>query len=222
MGRTDAGIWQKVWAVGARMGQGARQAAKHGRGPPFTVFLDRDGVFNRHPRLQVRRFERLEWLPGAAEAHARLKEAGLRTCLVTNQPGTGVGLSTPRMMRRLHERFQQHLAAAGAPLDRIEMALAPPGLGHRRRKPRAGMLEDAADAFRQEEGFDARRAVMVGDKPRDAAAAHAFGIPAILLATTLDAATLERRCRKEGTPFLAIAEDLPTAVDLVLELAGSS
>ncbi len=211
--------------AGRRVGRRAgRPAGPVGRPDPertpFTVFLDRDGVFNVHPRLQVRRYEELVWLPGAAEAHARLKAEGFRTCLVTNQPGTGVGLSTPGMMRRLHARIQDHLAAAGAPLDRIEMAFAPPGLGHRRRKPKPGMLEDAAAAFEAgPDGFDPHRAVMIGDKPRDAAAAAAFGIPAILLATTLDAATLEARCRKDGTPFLAIAEDLESAVELVLGLA---
>lgn len=189
----------------------------------FTVFLDRDGVFNANPRLGIRFYRNLRWLPGAREAFARLNRAGIQTSLATNQPWVGLLTATPGMMRRLHERFKAELEAHGGRLDHIEIAFAPPLVGHRRNKPRPGMLEDGAAAFASEGRFvDKKRAVMVGDKVKDAQAAAGFGIPCILLATTYDAATLEAKARSRGVPYAAIAPDLAGAVDLILAWAGEA
>lgn len=187
---------------------------------PFTVFLDRDGVFNRNPALGIRFYRNLHWLPGAREAFARLNQPHIQTSLATNQPWVGLLTATPGMMRRLHEQFRAELHAHGGRLDHIEMAFSPSWWPHRRLKPRAGMLEDGAAAFASEGRFvDKSRAVMVGDKLKDAQAAAAFGIPAILLATTSMADVLEKQARKKGVPYAAICPDLAAAVDLILSWA---
>lgn len=186
----------------------------------FTVFLDRDGVFNKNPALGVRFYRNLRWLPGACEAFARLNRPGIQTSLATNQPWVGLLTATPGMMRRLHAQFKAELEAHGGRLDHIEMAFAPPFIGHRRNKPRPGMLEDGAAAFASEGHFvDKARAVMVGDKLKDAQAAAAFRVPCILLATTSSAEHLERTARAKGVPYAAIAPDLAGAVDLILAWA---
>ena len=201
-------------------------ARRRSRGPilpePFTVFLDRDGVFNRNPPLGIRSYRRFEWLPGAKEAFARLNVPWVRTCLATNQPWVGLLTATPGMIRRLHAAFRSDLEAAGGRLDRIEAAYAPSWLPHRRLKPRPGMLEDGAAALAAAGwAVQRRRSVMVGDKLKDARAAAAFGIPCILLATTSEAATLESGARKSGVPYAAIVPDLEAAVDLILAWAAA-
>ncbi|HJQ93004.1 MAG TPA: HAD-IIIA family hydrolase [Candidatus Thermoplasmatota archaeon] len=189
--------------------------------PRFTVFLDRDGVFNVNPAVGLRSYRRLRWLPGAREAFARLNRPGIQTSLATNQPWVGLGTATPAMIHRLHARFQAELERHGGRLDHIEAAFGNPLFGFRRTKPKPGMLEDGAAAFASEGRFvDKARAVMVGDKVKDAQAAAGFGIPAILLATTYDAATLERKARRKGVPFAAIVPDLESAVELILSWAG--
>jgi D-glycero-D-manno-heptose 1,7-bisphosphate phosphatase len=188
---------------------------------PFTVFLDRDGVFNVNPRIGLRFYRNLRWLPGAREAFARLNRPGIQTSLATNQPWVGLLTATPGMIHRLHARFQAELERHGGRLDHIEAAFANPLLRHRRTKPKSGMLEDGAAAFASEGRFvDKSRAVMVGDKLKDAQAAAGFGIPAILLATTYDAASLEARARRHGVPYAAIVPDLGVAVDLILAWLG--
>lgn len=183
----------------------------------FTVFLDRDGVFNVNPDVGLRFYRNLKWLPGAREAFARLNRPGIQTTLATNQPWVGLLTATPGMIHRLHEQFKAELEAHGGRLDHIEAAFAHPLLFHRRTKPKSGMLEDAAAAFASEGRFvDKSRAVMVGDKLKDAQAAAGFGIPAILLATTYDAAKLEAAARSKGVAYAAIVPDLETAVDLIL------
>ena len=196
------------------------KSARESGGSRFTVFLDRDGVFNVNPDLGIRFYRNLRWLPGAREAFARLNRPGIQTSLATNQPWVGLLTATPGMMRRLHARFKAELEAHGGRLDNLEMAFAPPFIGHRRNKPRPGMLEDgAADLAAAGHPVDKARAVMVGDKVKDAQAAAGFGIQAILLATTYDAAALEAKARALEVPYAAIVPDLAAAVDLILSWA---
>jgi len=196
--------------------------------PPFTVFLDRDGVFNVNPKLAVFRKNGFRWLPGAKEAFARLNRPGIQTCLATNQPFLGTWTLGLRA-RPVNRALQRHLADAGGRLDHIEHSLAPPWVGwlgllgparlkraFRRRKPGPGMLEDGAAALG---GVDKAHAVMVGDKVKDAEAAAAFGVPAILLATTHDEGTLRSRAQRRNVPVHAIVAGLPEAVDLILAMA---
>lgn len=204
----------------------ARKPAKKsvssvGKSASFTVFLDRDGVFNVNPRIGLRLYRNLVWLPGAREAFARLNQPHIQTSLATNQPWVGLGTATPGMIRRLHASFQAELEKHGGRLDHIEAAYGNPFLRPRRTKPRPGMLEDGAAALAARGSpVDKARAVMVGDKLKDAQAAAAFGIPAILLATTYHAHDLEERARILKVPYAAIVPDLETAVDLILSWAG--
>jgi D-glycero-D-manno-heptose 1,7-bisphosphate phosphatase len=186
----------------------------------FTVFLDRDGVFNVNPAIGLRFYRNLVWLPRAREAFARLNRPGIQTSLATNQPWVGLLTATPGMIHRLHARFKAELEAHGGRLDHVEAAFANPLFMHRRTKPKPGMLEDGAVALAaQGHPVDKRRAVMVGDKIKDAQAAAGFGIPAILLATTYEAASLEERARRNEVPYAAIVPDLEAAVDLILSWA---
>lgn len=183
----------------------------------FTVFLDRDGVFNVNPKVGLRLYRNLRWLPGAQTAFARLNRPGIQTSLATNQPWVGLLTATPGMIHRLHREFVAELQRHGGRLDHLEAAFAHPALRSRRTKPRPGMLEDGAAALAAAGSpVDKSRAVMVGDKVKDAQAAAGFGIPAILLATTYDAAKLEEKARRMGVPYAAIVPDLDSAVDLIL------
>ncbi len=180
----------------------------------FTVFLDRDGVFNVHSERGIVKPSQFTWLPGAREAFARLNRDDVQTCLCTNQPRVGLGLATPRMVRRMNGLLADGLAEAGGRLDHAEAAFA--AWPHRRRKPRPGMLEDgAAWLDKHRAPVDKARAVMVGDKPKDAMAGNAFGVPAILLATTYSKEKLAEAVSKHGIDAIIVA-DLPAAVDEIL------
>lgn len=182
----------------------------------FTVFLDRDGVFNAAPRILVWRWSGFKWLPGAPKAFARLNQPDIRTCLCTNQPFVGLGVLWPSRLARLHGKMMHELAVAGGRLHHIEVSKVPWGIPSRRRKPRPGMLEDGARHFAQSDwNVGTEAAVMIGDLPKDAQAAAAFGIPAILLATTHDRAYLEAKVAKLGLTETVIADDLTGAVALV-------
>lgn len=182
----------------------------------FTVFLDRDGVFNRHPDVAVRKWQSMDWLPGVKEAFARLNRPDVRNVLCTNQPTVGLMITTPRMILAVHRHLRRELEAAGGRLHHIEAAFAPPGIRHRRRKPRPGMLIDATRVLGQRGWHvDKAQAVMVGDNLKDAAAGNAFGVPGILLATTHPRSTLEEGIRRHGLHAIVV-DHLDAAVDEVL------
>jgi len=200
-----------------------RQSGQSGKSGEYTVFLDRDGVFNVNPAVGLRFYRNLQWLPGAREAFARLNQPGIQTCLCTNQPWVGLLTATPGMIRRLHVRFVAELERHGGKLHRVEAAYGHPLLRPRRTKPRPGMLEDGAAALAAlGHPVDKARAVMVGDKVKDAQAAAGFGVPCILLATTYDATTLAAKAARRKVPYEAIVPDLAAAVDLILERARTA
>ena len=69
-----------------------------------TVFLDRDGVLNRKlPEGEyVSAWQHFHLLPGAAEAIGKLKRAGVRVLVVSNQRGVALGLYRTEYVDRIH------------------------------------------------------------------------------------------------------------------------
>lgn len=189
-----------------------------GDSAPFTVFLDRDGVFDVMRMPGVLRWHDFEWLPGVKEAFAKLNRPDVQTCLVTNQPMVGHLMATPGMVHHVNGMMQEQLEAAGGRLDHIEAAFSPTFFPHRRRKPRPGMLEDGAKWFADHgTPVDKSRAVMIGDTTKDIQAATAFAIPGIQLTTTLDEATLRKKAVAVAVEPVAYLSGLPAAVDWILE-----
>ena len=84
-----------------------------------TIFLDRDGVINRKlPEGEYcSSLDRFQLLPGIIPAIARLKAAGLRVIVITNQRGVALGKYTSDTVRDIHAHLQTQLTAAGAAVD---------------------------------------------------------------------------------------------------------
>ncbi len=184
---------------------------------PFTVFLDRDGVFDVHRIPGVLRWHDFEWLPGVRQAFAKLNRPDVQTCLVTNQPMVGHLMATPGMVRHVNAMMRNELEAAGGRMDRMEAAYSPVCFPHRRRKPRPGMLEDGAKWLAQHLApVDKSRAVMIGDTTKDIQAAEAFGIPGIQLTTTHDEEYLRAKAADKGVNPVAYLPGLPEAVEWIL------
>ena len=135
-----------------------------------TVFLDRDGVINvKAPEGEyVESFEDFELLPGVVDAVARLRDAGLRVVVVTNQRGVALGRMAASDVEDIHER----MLAAGVEVDRVYYCPHDEGECDCR-KPLPGMLERAAHEV---PGVSlGRAAAVVGDSERDMEAGRAVG-----------------------------------------------
>jgi D-glycero-D-manno-heptose 1,7-bisphosphate phosphatase len=136
------------------------------------AILDRDGVLNADRPDYVLTPADWQPLPGAFEGLAHLGRAGVRLAVATNQSAVGRGLLAPAGLARIHARLLDAAWAAGARIEAIAVCPHAPDAGCACRKPAPGLLLRLARCLR----FAPSRAVMIGDQPRDRAAAQAAGM----------------------------------------------
>jgi histidinol-phosphate phosphatase family protein len=143
-----------------------------------TLFLDRDGVLNKHiPDDYVRSWEMWEWMPGVLEEQRKWSGHFRRIVLVSNQRGVGKGVMTDADLSSIHAHMMADILEAGG---RLDLALYCTALdkADTRRKPNPGMFQEAQALFPD---IDAKSSVMLGDMPSDAAFAANCGMQFILL-----------------------------------------
>jgi D-glycero-D-manno-heptose 1,7-bisphosphate phosphatase len=135
-----------------------------------AVFLDRDGVINRavvrdgkpHPPDSI---DDLEVLDGVPDALRKLRGAGFRLIVVTNQPDVARGTQTREAVEAMHARLTAELA-----VDEV-VACYHDGDDCDCRKPKPGALVAAAERH----GVELEHSFMVGDRWRDIEAGQRAG-----------------------------------------------
>ena len=169
-----------------------------------AVLFDRDGTlivdvpYNGDPAL-------VQPMPGARAALDRLRAAGLRLGVVTNQSGLARGRFTADQMAAVHRRVEELLGE----FDDWQICPHDDTAGCACRKPAPGMVLAGAAAL----GTDPARCVVVGDIGRDMAAAQAAGAAGVLVPTPV---TLP----EEVAAAPAVAADITAAVDTILRRAA--
>ncbi|WP_287918425.1 HAD-IIIA family hydrolase, partial [Tibeticola sp.] len=108
------------------------------------VILDRDGVINADSDAYIKSAEEWQPLPGSLDAIARLKAAGWRVAVATNQSGLARGLFDRAALDAMHQKFADLLAERGAAVDLIVWCPHGPDAGCDCRKPRPGLLHRIA------------------------------------------------------------------------------
>lgn len=182
-----------------------------------TVFLDRDGTLNFDPGY-LKVAADLKLLAGVGPALARLKDAGARLVVVTNQSGVGRGIFTLKDLEAIHARLEGLLEQEEVSLDAIYFCPHHPDDGCHCRKPNVGMVERAVSELQ----LDLRRSYLIGDHAGDIQLAKRVGAKAILLTTELvDAQALEALRAAAAMPD-AVAQSMPEAVDWILADAAKS
>jgi histidinol-phosphate phosphatase family protein len=143
------------------------------------VFLDRDGILNeKMPEGQyVTRWEEFRILPGVPEALRRLKEAGMRVIVVTNQRGIARGLYTVAGVEDIHSSFQELLAREGAHIDAFFVCPHDEGKCNCR-KPLPGLYEQAVAQFPT---IAPETSVMIGDSLSDIEFGRRLGMATIFV-----------------------------------------
>ncbi|MBZ0299826.1 MAG: HAD family hydrolase [Anaerolineae bacterium] len=144
-----------------------------------AIFLDRDGVINENRPDHVKTWEEFEWLPGVLTSIQRLSQTGLPIFIITNQAIISRGLAAETTVQDIHARMITTIEQAGGHIDRAYYC---PHDLHERcecRKPKPGMLKQAAQEF----GIDLTRSFLVGDSWSDIEAGLAVGTSSILVMT---------------------------------------
>lgn len=180
------------------------------------VILDRDGVLNREAANSGYILEpaQFQWLPGALEALAQLRRAGIRLSVATNQSGVGRGLMSLAQLEAVHARMQAEAAERDATLDAILVCTHAPEDQCTCRKPEPGLIQTAI----ARSGIAAADSLVVGDDRRDLEAARRAGVSSVLVRTGKGRRTEELVA---GTGTLAY-DDLPDLARAILTRPSTS
>jgi D-glycero-D-manno-heptose 1,7-bisphosphate phosphatase len=141
-----------------------------------AVLFDRDGTLVVDVPYCADPF-RVRPVPAARPALRKLRSAGIRTGVVTNQSGIGRGILTADAVAAVNAEVERLLG----PFDVWRMCPHAPEEGCACRKPRPDMLLDAA----QELGVEPHRIAYVGDIGTDVEAAKAAGAVSVLVPTAV-------------------------------------
>lgn len=188
-----------------------------------AVFLDRDGVINDpvmdpvdgRPESPLSALD-VVLAPGAVAGLKALATTGLPLIVVSNQPAAAKGKATPGDLRAVHDRIVALLAVEGIAIGDWRYcfdhpdALDPARRDCRCRKPRPGMLEDAARAH----GLDLPRSFVVGDTDADVGAGRAVGATTVLVEHP---GTAHRRSPSVTATADAVVGDLAAAAATIAE-----
>jgi D-glycero-D-manno-heptose 1,7-bisphosphate phosphatase len=175
------------------------------------VFLDRDGTISEEVGY-LNHISRFRMLSGVAAAIRKLNDARLPVVVVTNQSGVGRGYFPESLVQEVHERMVSDLAAEGARLDGVYYC---PHVGADEcscRKPKTGMLEQAASELR----LDLKKSFVVGDRGGDVAVAHRAGCKSVLVRTGFGEGELVWHAAKWPHQPDFVAKDLSQAVEWIL------
>ncbi len=186
------------------------QAVGGGSGRRRVVFVDRDGVINRNRAGDyVRTVDQFEFLPGALEGLARLKEAGLTAIVVSNQAGVGSGLMSIDELERIDDMMLGTISEHGGDISAIYYCTHRKDEGCACRKPQTGLFAKAA----MDLDIALDRSYFIGDAQADLEAGVNAGCRTVIVLTgRTSASEIETWERKPDH----IADDLPSAAEWIL------
>ena len=140
-----------------------------------AIFLDRDGTLMEEVNY-CNDPATVQAIPGAREILALIREQGWLTVIVTNQSGLAKGLITPAQYEAVNDELLHQL---GDGIDAIYFSADNPDTPSERRKPRPGMLLEAASDLE----IDLSSSWMIGDKTIDVECGRNAGCRTMLVRT---------------------------------------
>jgi D-glycero-D-manno-heptose 1,7-bisphosphate phosphatase len=144
-----------------------------------AVFLDRDGVISVNRADYVKSWDEFIFLPGALDSLRSLAEHGMPVIVISNQSAIGRGLLSRQTADEINRRMQAEVEAQGGRLDAVYICPHTPDEKCDCRKPRPGLLYQAAE----EHQLDLQSSYFVGDALSDVEAALAVGCLPLLVLT---------------------------------------
>ena len=193
----DMGTPERFHLVEADYKNGVVQA-KNLHNKQKAIFLDRDGVINKHIGF-LRHIDDFELIEGVSDAIRLINQSGYLAIVVTNQPVIARGEVTWDELHEIHRKMETLLGKDGAYIDGLYICPHHPDKGFEGerleykfdcdcRKPKPGMLLQAAKDF----NIDLSQSYMIGDNSTDVEAgrnAECYG--SVLIETNRENSLLE-------------------------------
>lgn len=137
------------------------------------LFIDRDGTLVYEPEdYQVDALSKVKFLPGAIPALLKLKEAGYRFIMVSNQDGLGTASFPLETFTPAHELIVDTFESQGVEFEQILICPHKPEDNCECRKPKLGMVQ----SYLNDPSWDRERSYFIGDRPTDLQMAENMGI----------------------------------------------
>ena len=176
----DMGTPERFHQVEADYKNGVVQA-KNLHNKQKAIFLDRDGVINKHIGF-LRHIDDFELIEGVSDAIRLINQSGYLAIVITNQPVIARGEVTWDELHEIHRKMETLLGKEGAYIDGLYICPHHPDKGFEGerpeykydcdcRKPKPGMLLQAAKDF----NIDLSQSYMIGDNESDIKAGQNAG-----------------------------------------------
>ena len=145
-----------------------------------AIFLDRDGVIIENRSNYVRRWEDVAIFGQALTALAGMNSSAYKIIMVTNQSAVGRGIITLETVREINNRLLRIIELTGGRIDGVYVCPHAPGDHCECRKPKPGLLLQAAEAHK----LDFSHSILIGDTLSDLMAGQAAGLRQTVLVRT--------------------------------------
>src|SRR5262245_35283794 len=179
-----------------------------------AIFLDRDGVLIENRSDYIRDWSHVRIFPQALKALATLKPQSCKIIVVTNQSAVGRGLVSIDIVQEINDRLVKISDEMGGKIDKIYTCPHTPEDACECRKPKPGLLLQAA----QDLSIDLQRSWMIGDAWSDLLAGQAAGVQGVVLLKTGRGAEQLRQSQPENLADYFVFNDLADAISSIRTL----
>jgi histidinol-phosphate phosphatase family protein len=145
-----------------------------------AIFLDRDGVIIENRSNYVRRWEDVAIFGQALTALAQVKSSPYKIVVVTNQSAVGRGIISLETVLEINDRLVKIIKQTGGRIDGVYVCPHAPQDLCACRKPKPGLLLQAADEL----SLELSRSILIGDALSDILAGQAAGVQQTALVQT--------------------------------------
>jgi len=180
----------------------------HGR---YTVFLDRDGVINADSPDYIKKPSEFHFLENAPKAVALLCKNGFDVILITNQSVINRKMASLNDLEAIFNKMKRGIEKAGGKIKDIFFCPHMPGQGCTCRKPRPGLILQAAEKY----GIDLTNSCMVGDSVKDMECAENAGCSTRVLVKTGNGEKAAQILNKRDVQPDLICKDLMAAAEWI-------
>lgn len=177
------------------------------------VFFDRDGVINVNRSDYVKKWDEFIFEEDVLPSLKDLAGSQFSIVIVSNQSAIGRGLMDVESVEEIHERMLAEIVRNGGRVDAVYYCPHTPSDRCSCRKPKPGLLLQAA----KELDIDLARSFFVGDAVSDVEAAFAAGCTPLFIRTGLGGEQLAR-LKKNGHDQVKIFQGLREVSDYLLNV----
>ena len=177
-----------------------------------ALFLDRDGVIIANRQDYVRTWSDVSIYPQALSSLQKINSSEYKIFIITNQSAVGRGIITHSSAEEINWQLVNEIESAGGRIDGVYLCPHTSEDNCPCRKPRPGMILQAAAEF----SLDLEHSILIGDAISDIIAGQTAGVGKnVLVKTGLGAAQIELPLASQVPPFLIYDSLAEALLDLI-------